>query len=222
MQPIKGVLFDLDGTLLDTAPDLVYALNTLRQSCNMPDIPLATLRPFISLGSKAMIRHILGIEETHPQFAALREQFLDIYEQNIANSTQLFPHVEAVLRYLDEKNIPWGIVTNKLTRHTSELLKRLELKHKPLCVICGDSLSTYKPDPQPILHACKLLHRDPSECIYVGDALTDVTASKAAGTKSLVALYGYIGSHEDPFSWQADGYLKDASELLNWLPEQVT
>lgn len=215
---IKGVLFDLDGTLLDTAPDLTYALNVLRKSLHLPEIPLTALRPYISLGSKEMVKQMLGIPESAPDFNKWRENFLEIYSQNIANLTQLFPHVEAVLAHLDQQEIPWGIVTNKLTRHTSELLKALHLDHRPICVICGDSLKVYKPDPAPILHGCELLKCEPKDCLYVGDAFTDVAASKAAGTTSLVALYGYIGTDENPFDWQADGYLQDASELFNWLP----
>ncbi|TAK77499.1 MAG: HAD family hydrolase, partial [Gammaproteobacteria bacterium] len=212
-----GVLFDLDGTLLDTAPDLVYALNQLRQEHDLPLLPLSTLRPIISLGSKVMIKRILGIEENSPSFNALREKFLSLYQQHLADSTQFFPGIENVLSYLEERKIPWGIVTNKLTRHTSALLKALRLDHRPVCVICGDSLPTYKPDPAPILYACQLLQQDPQQCLYIGDSLTDVTASKAAGTTSLVALYGYIGEGENPLNWLADGYIQQPIELLQWL-----
>lgn len=217
MNSIHAVLFDLDGTLLDTAPDLVYALNRLRNEHNLPDLPLSTFRPMISLGSIPMIKYSLGIEENHPNFNNLRKQFFDLYQEHIADSTQFFPEVEKVLTYLDDEHIPWGIVTNKLTRHTSQILKALRFDHRPICVICGDSLATYKPDPAPILYACQTLKQDPKNCLYVGDSLTDVTASKAAGTKSLVALYGYIGLEENPQTWPADGYIQRPIEIIEWL-----
>lgn len=217
MNAINAVLFDLDGTLLDTAPDLVYTINQLRQEHHLPPLPLETIRPIVSLGSKAMVKLALGIEESHPEFSKIREYFLAIYQDNLALSTQFFPDVEKVLIHLEENNIPWGIVTNKLTRHTSALLKALSLYHRPACIICGDSLSTFKPDPAPILHACKLIEKSPSNCLYVGDCATDVIASKAAGTQSLVALYGYIGAEEDPYAWEADGYINKPIEIIDWL-----
>lgn len=164
-----------------------------------------------------MIKFALGIEENHPKFNAIREHFLDIYQEHLADATRFFPHVERVLTHLDEQQIPWGIVTNKLTRHASVLLKTLRLDQRTPCIVCGDSLPTHKPDPAPILHGCQLLKQTPQNCIYVGDCATDVMASKAAGTFSLVALYGYIGLEEDPYGWQADGYIKEAIELIDWL-----
>lgn len=217
MKPIKAVLFDLDGTLVDTAPDLLRVLNQFRAEFQLPELALQAFRSMVSFGSKIMLTKTLGIEESHPNFKALRERFLDLYQTHLADSTELFPEVDQVLTSLEEKNIPWGIVTNKLTRHTVELLKALEMEHRPACVVCGDTLSTYKPDPQPILHACDMLKHSPDSCLYVGDSLTDVVASKAAGTACLVALYGYIGLGEDPYTWQADGYIKQPIELLDYL-----
>ncbi len=217
MTSFRGVLFDLDGTLLDTAPDLVYAFNQLRHDHDLPAMSLAELRPIISLGSKIMIKRLLGIDENSPHFNALREKFLAVYEEHLADSTQFFPGIEEVLSHLDETQMPWGIVTNKLTRHTSALLKALRIDHRPICVICGDSLPTFKPDPAPILYACQLLQQDPKTCLYIGDSLTDVTASKAAGTASLVALYGYIGEEENPIAWAADGYIQQPIEIMKWI-----
>lgn len=217
---INAVLFDLDGTLLDTAPDLVYALNRLREQHHLPKLPSSAIRPMISLGSKIIVKKLLGIDETHPDFMSVREQFFELYQQHIADSTQFFPQIENVLTHLETQRIPWGIVTNKLTRHTVELLKALRIDHRPLCIICGDTLSTYKPHPEPILHACRLLKTQPQHCLFVGDSLTDVTASKAAGTQSLVALYGYIGIEDDPYTWQADGYIQKPIEIINWLDNQ--
>jgi N-acetyl-D-muramate 6-phosphate phosphatase len=222
MKDIRSVLFDLDGTLLDTAPDLVFTINRLREEHGLPALPLSTIRPIVSLGSKAMVKLALGIEENHPTFSELREYFLALYQDHLAMSTQFFPQVEKVLAHLDAHNIPWGIVTNKLTRHTTILLKALNLDHRPACIICGDSLPTYKPDPAPILHACELVKQEPKHCLYVGDCITDVMASKAAGTKSLVALYGYIGEEEDPYTWKADGYIQEPLDILTWLDHRFT
>lgn len=217
MNSIRAVLFDLDGTLLDTIPDLVFALNRLRKEHNMPDLPLSAIRPIASLGSKAMVKLALGIEETHSNFNQLRDYFLDLYETHLADSTRFFPQIEIVLEHLETTHIPWGIVTNKLTRHTMALLKALRIDHRPGCIICGDSLSTFKPDPKPILYACELLQQAPQHCLYIGDAATDVVASKAAGTKSLVALYGYIDANEEPLLWNADGYVREPIEIIDWL-----
>lgn len=217
MQSIHAILFDLDGTLLDTAPDLAFALNQLRQEYHLPALPLPVIRPMISLGSKSIIKAALDITEDHPQFLILRERFFELYQQHIADSTQLFPTMDNVLTHLEQQHIPWGIVTNKLTKHTTALLKALGLDHRPHCVICGDSLPKYKPDPEPILHACRLLKQDPHHCLYIGDAAIDVAASKAAGTLSLVALYGYIMAGENPYDWQADGYINQPLEIMEWL-----
>jgi len=216
---IECVLFDLDGTLLDTAPDLVYALNLIRLERSLPEIPVSLIRSIANLGSKAMLRAGLDIDDAHPELPMLREQFLAHYHQNIANNTRYFPHVDKVLQYLDNKYIPWGIVTNKPGKLTDHLLKTLRIAHRPRCVVSGDTLSRAKPHPDTILHACRTLQINPASCLYVGDAATDITASKAAGTRSLVALYGYINSKDDPFSWKADGYVHEPMEIIDWLEE---
>lgn len=214
---VRAVLFDLDGTLLDTVPDLVSALNHLRNERGMLSLPLSAIRPIANLGSKAMIKCAFEMEESDKSFNALRLAFLSYYEDHIADATQFFPNVDGMLTHLENSNIPWGIVTNKLTRHTESLLKALSISHRPACVVCGDTLTTYKPSPDPILHACAILQLEPKDCLFVGDAITDVQASKAAGTTSLVALYGYIHGEENPYTWQADGYIEDAMDVLKWV-----
>lgn len=217
MSEFKGVLFDLDGTLLDTITDISFALNQLRHEFSLPPLPVASIREFVSEGSKVMLKAALNIQENHPQFNALREKFLTIYESHLADNTQFFPGMADVLSHLDEASIPWGIVTNKLTRHTMSLLAALELVERPRCVICGDTLATYKPDPAPITHACELLNIDARDCLFVGDSINDVLASKAAGSKALVALYGYIDTQINPYTWQADGYIQSPREIITWL-----
>jgi phosphoglycolate phosphatase len=213
----QAVLFDLDGTLLDTVPDLVYSLNLLRQDQGLSDIPVSSIRGIANLGSRAMIKCAFDIKDNDPQLPALREKFLDLYHQHPANFTQFFPNIDKVLQHLNHRDIPWGIVTNKPTRHTDVLLKALKIDHLPHCIVCGDSLSKAKPHPEPILHACKQLNIHPNECLFVGDAATDVQARKAAGTRSLVALYGYIAMTDDPYSWKADGYVHEPIEIIEWL-----
>lgn len=214
---IQCVLFDLDGTLLDTAPDLVFAINQLRIERRLSEIPVSLIRSVANLGSKELLRVSFDINDDHPDMPTLREKFLAIYHQNIARETRFFPHVDKVLQYLDDRYIPWGIVTNKPGKLTEHLLKSLRMDHRPHCVVSGDTLSRAKPYPDPILYACRTLKYQPSSCLYVGDASTDVTASKAAGTQSLVALYGYIHSKDDPFSWKADGYVHEPMEIIDWL-----
>ena len=214
---ITAVLFDLDGTLLDTAADLTFALNLLRQDHALPELPAAHFRDAISFGSKALLRVALNIEETHPDFKSLRQRFFDLYQQHLTTHTTLFPQIEEVLDALDQKNMPWGIVTNKRTQHTLSLLAALHLKQRAACIICGDTLAKQKPDPLPITHACHLLAQPADSCLYVGDAITDVAASKAAGTQTLVALYGYISKAIDPYTWEADGYVHEPREILQWL-----
>lgn len=219
MSLINAVLFDLDGTLLDTAPDLVYAINRLRNEHGLSDLSLETIRPIVSHGAKAMLKLALGIDENDKNFQSIREYFLEIYQNHLADDTQLFPNIDKVLTHLEAQRIPWGIVTNKPTKPTLVLLKALDLHLRPGCVICGDSLPTNKPDPGTILHGCEKLKQAPANCLYIGDAATDVIASKAAGTLSLVALYGYINANEDPYAWQADGYIKEPLEIIHWLQE---
>lgn len=213
---INAVLFDLDGTLLDTAKDIVYTLNLLRKDFGLAAISLAEIRSAVGLGSKEMLRQALHIEETHPDFGKLRNKFFDLYHQHLADHTQFFPQMENVLTELEQRGIDWGIVTNKLTRHTHSLLKALQFETRVECVVCGDTLAKNKPDPLPITYACNLLKQAPANCLYIGDTITDVMASKAAGTRSIVALYGYIDD-SDPYAWEADGYIHQPLDILKWL-----
>lgn len=219
MKSIRGVLFDLDGTLLDTAPDLTYALNQLRQERYLPELPVSSIRSIANLGSKAMLKHAFEMDEKDPGYASLRNQFFSLYQKHILDSTQLFPNIEKVLSHLEQRDIPWGIVTNKLTKHANVLLSALGLSRRTDCIICGDTLAKSKPDPLPIIHACQMLNAKPKDCLYIGDAITDVIASKAAGTKSLVALYGYINHEDDPLTWKADGYVNEPIEIIEWLEQ---
>lgn len=213
---IKAILFDLDGTLLDTVPDLLHTLNLMRLAQGMDELHVSQIRPYVNSGSKTLLSIGLNKAATS-DFSLLREKFFELYEHHLGKHSHFFPDMDPLLNQLEHRGIPWGIVTNKITQHTQLLLAALKIDHRPACVICGDTLSTSKPNPEPILHACSLLKHDPQQCLFIGDDAVDVLASKAAGTKSLVALYGYI--HEDPYTWDADGYINNPLEILDWLQD---
>lgn len=214
---INTVLFDLDGTLLDTAPDIGNALNEIRDAHKLPPLEQSLIRPYVGYGARAMLKFAFNVDEDHPRYTGLLDDFLHAYHAHLTKTTQLFPGMDKVLTHLEENNITWGIVTNKPSRFTFDLLKSLGLDKRSACIICGDSLSKRKPDPDQILHACELIQCSPEETLYVGDTSTDVIASKAAGTKSLVALYGYIKAEEDPHTWEADGYVNEPIRIIDWL-----
>lgn len=211
------VLFDLDGTLLDTAPDLAEAVNQIRRERALPELELATLRPHAGFGSKALLKVGMDADDDHPDYPDLLEAFLNNYQACSMQSTQFFPGIEALLSGLDALNIRWGIVTNKPQRFTTPIIEQLGLDQRAACVISGDTLAQRKPHPDQILHACQLLGVDVKNTFYVGDTFIDVQASQAAGTRSLVVLYGYANEHENPYDWNADGYLNQPSDLMNWL-----
>lgn len=218
---IKAILFDLDGTLLDTAPDLVFAINKLLDINNCPTLPYPIARPLAGHGGRVLIKAGFNIEKGHPNFDKLWQGFLKIYSEHICVQTTLFPGIQEVLNYLLEKKIPWGIVTNKPGWLTEPLLKKLNLFNQAACIVSGDTLSVAKPDPAPILHACKLITLQAHECIYIGDAERDIQASAAAGMQSLIAKWGYI-TDTDPFDqWGADGILEKPEELIDWLKRRI-
>ncbi|OGT45208.1 MAG: hypothetical protein A3E83_08020 [Gammaproteobacteria bacterium RIFCSPHIGHO2_12_FULL_41_20] len=219
---LSTVLFDLDGTLYDTAPDLAFALNQLCLAHHAPALAFKDIRPHAGHGSHSLLKLALNIDTTHPTFQQRYEQFITLYQSHISKTTQLFTGVKQVLTYLEEHAIPWGIVTNKPQNLTDQLLSMVPLPYKPHCLIYGNSLPKRKPFPDPILYACQLLKKNPYHCLYIGDTEIDVLASKAAGTQSMVALYGYISQSEDPYSWQADGYIKHPIDIITWLQSVVT
>lgn len=218
---INSVLFDLDGTLLDTASDLGNALNELRGNHKLEPLPLATIRPYAGYGSREMLKLAFDIDENHPHYTNYLDDFLHLYQTHLTKTTRFFPGMQDLLNELDEREITWGIVTNKPSRFAFDLLKAMDLDKRAACIVCGDSLSKRKPDPDQILHACDLLNITPANTLYIGDTMIDVTASKAAGTKSLVALYGYIKAEDDPQKWQADGYIHQPMDVLHWLTAEA-
>lgn len=216
---IDNVLFDLDGTLADTAPDLANALNAIRQKHNLEKLPLEVISPTVSLGGNAMIKLAFDLEEDESGFDEIREQFLNYYLEHIAEETRLYDGMETLLSSLEDNNKTWGIVTNKSGWLTIPLLEALSLDKRTACVVCGDTLEQRKPHPAPILHACELIQAEPAATIYIGDAQRDIEAGNRAGTKTMVALYGYIEKNEVPESWNADAMVSSVDEINDKLSE---
>lgn len=210
---IRAVLFDLDGTLADTAHDLGASLNMLRDAHDLPPLPDSELRAVASHGSDAFIKLGFDIPPSHPRFEPLREEFLQIYENHICDKTHLFSGMEQVLNYLQNHEMPWGIVTNKPARFTEPLVAKLFAAYPPGVVISGDTLAKSKPDPAPLIYAAARLNMHPKHCLYIGDAARDIEAGHAAGMHSIVALYGYLDLAEAA-SWEADTQIVEAQDLL--------
>jgi N-acetyl-D-muramate 6-phosphate phosphatase len=214
---LRAVLFDLDGTLLDTAPDMAGALNELRRENAMDPLPYEMIRGNVSHGAARVVKS--GFPDADAQsFADLQRRFLEIYRGALSRGTRLFPGMERVLEVLERRGIKTGIVTNKAAWLTEPLLVELDLRARFGCVVSGDTVAERKPHPLPILHAAKLLQVAPQECIYVGDAERDVQSAHAAGMPALVANYGYLLPDEDTAAWGGDGYLNEPLDLMDWLP----
>ena len=216
-QRIRTVLFDLDGTLLDTAPDLAYALNeTLREFGQAP-LPYETIRPVVSHGGVALIKLGFGLGPEHEGYQPRREYLLDIYRKNIARETRPFAGMSDVLDTLERQGLNWGVVTNKPAWLTEPLLQELGLFERAATVVSGDTLNERKPHPAPMLLACERAGSQAHECLYVGDAKRDIEAGHNAGMATLVALFGYIGDGDDPHTWGADALVDTPQEILDWL-----
>ena len=201
-KPNKAVLFDLDGTLIDTAPDMIYALKTvLKNNHTNTSISDKTLRKYVSDGSIGLINLVFP-NENNEEIQRLQSQFLDVYEKNLSRESQIFPHLDDLLFFLENNHFMWGIVTNKPTRMTLQLLKCIEL-YCPF-VVCGDTLRDRKPSPKPLIIASKLMDINPMNIMYVGDAKRDIEAGRLANMKTISAEYGYIKDEDDPKSWDAD------------------
>ena len=214
---IRTVLFDLDGTLLDTAPDLAAALNTVLEENQCPPLPLESIRPAVSHGGMALIKLGFKLQHNDPRFDALRQRLLTVYRENISSRTTLFPGMDATLQTIEQRGLNWGVVTNKPGWLTDPLMKDLRLYDRAVCIISGDTLQHSKPHPAPLLHACQLANSLPDQCLYVGDALRDIEAGRNAGMYTMVALFGYFTDHDQPHSWGATHLINEPRELLAWL-----
>lgn len=210
----EAVLFDLDGTLADTAPDLGGALNQLLLEHGRGPLPMESLRPHVSSGARGMIGAGLGITPTDPAYPGLQQRFLSIYQEALCVGTRLFPGMDEHLDELEARGIPWGIVTNKSQRFAIPLMEGLGLRQRSLCIVCGDSAQRAKPHGHPMHLASALLGIAASACIYVGDDERDVISGRAAGMTTIIAGWGYLGDGKPPTSWGADAIAASPQDIL--------
>jgi phosphoglycolate phosphatase len=217
----QAVLFDLDGTLADTAPDLAAAVNKMRHERGLSMVPLDDLRPLASAGARGLIGGAFGIGPDDHEFASMREEFLANYEADLCIETTLFQGIDAVLDELDARGVRWGIVTNKAARLTEPLVAQLALDDRAGCVVSGDTTPHSKPHPAPLLHAAKELAVPPERIVYVGDDLRDVQAGFAAGMVTVAAAYGYCGNDLPPTKWHAKHVVQSTAELQKLLRDIV-
>lgn len=214
---IRAVLFDLDGTLADTAPDLAGAANRMRQRRGLPPLPVERLRPVASAGARGMIGVALNVGPGDPAFEALREEFLAEYAAALDVESRLFEGVPELLARLDGAGLPWGVVTNKAKRFTGPVLEALGLAERAAVVIAGDTTPHAKPHPEPLLEACRRLAMPPGGAVYVGDDLRDIQAARAARMPCVAAAYGYLGEQGDVSAWAADHVVPHPLDLLKLL-----
>jgi len=214
---IRTVLFDLDGTLLDTAPDLAFALNETLREFGLAPLPYESIRPVVSHGGIALIKLGFDLGPEDEGYQPRREYLLNTYRANIARETRLFAGMDQLLDTLERQGLNWGVVTNKPAWLTEPLLQELGLYERAAVVVSGDTLNERKPHPAPMLLACERAGSQAYECLYVGDAKRDIEAGINAGMQTLVALFGYIGAEDDPHTWGADALVETPGGILGWL-----
>jgi phosphoglycolate phosphatase len=214
---IKAVLFDLDGTLADTAPDMARTVNAMRSRRGQAPLPEATVRPYVSQGARGMILAAFGIAADHSEYPAMRQEFLDLYGDNLCIDTRLFPGMEALLDRLEASAIAWGVVTNKFERFARPIVEALGLGSRAAVVVGGDTCARAKPHPDSLLHAAAAMGVAPARVLYVGDDERDVQAARAAGMPVVVAGYGYLGVGTPPSQWQADAVCNSPAEIEAWI-----
>ena len=210
---VKAILFDLDGTFADTAPDMARALNAIRHRHDLAALPLAVIRPHVSHGARGMLDVGFGISPQHATFAELRDAFYDEYQQNVCVESALFEGIESLVSALEQHGIAWGIVTNKAARFALPIAQALGFAERAGCIVCGDSTAHTKPHPAPLLHAAELIGIAPGDTLYVGDDARDIQAAHAAGMRGVVAAYGYIGVDADTRQWGAAFSIDAPSDL---------
>jgi 2-phosphoglycolate phosphatase len=215
---IDLVLFDLDGTMADTAPDLAAVANRQRQARGLAPLPLAELRPLASQGARGLIGRALGVAPGEPDFETLKQEFFTLYEGALCVRTALFAGIDSMLEEIERRGIKWGIVTNKIARFTEPLVRQLGLAGRAACIVSGDTTPHPKPHPAPLLHAATLAGCAAGRCAYVGDDLRDVQAGRAAGMVTVIAAYGYLGGAADLGQWNGDHVIDAPARLLDLLP----
>ncbi|MDD1609912.1 MAG: HAD-IA family hydrolase [Methylococcaceae bacterium] len=214
---LSCVLFDLDGTLVDTAPDLIACLNATLAAHDLNTVSVAHVKPFISLGALAMINASVTPAVSESKRAELLEAMLTRYENNIAEHTVFFTGMVETLASIEQHGLKWGVVTNKRQRFTKPLMDALQLSHRAACIISGDSTANPKPHSDPMLAACQQAGVNPRECVYIGDASHDITAGKSVEMKTLAAVYGYLKPTDNPETWGADALIDSPEQLTTWI-----
>ena len=214
---IKAVLFDLDGTLVDTAPDLGYALNLQRARHGLPPLDDAIIRPQASHGARGLLGVGFDLHPDDPHFARMREEFLQLYAENICRHSRPFPGILDLLSELEARQLKWGVVTNKPARFTEPLMSILDLAERAACIVSGDTCPQPKPHPAPMLAAAELCGATPAQCLYLGDAERDIQAANAAAMPALVAAWGYIDATDQPHTWGAHGEIHRPTDTLDYL-----
>lgn len=217
---LSCVLFDLDGTLLNTAPDLTTALNKALAHFNYPEVSPDSITPYISYGVAAMIERALKQDVSNDIKADILVSLLDYYENHIADYTKMYNGMPELLATLEAKGIPWGVITNKRERMTHPLMLALDLTRRAACIICGDTTAYSKPHPEPMLTACRQIQVIPEKCLYIGDAQHDITAGKAANMKTLAATWGYLKPDDKPQDWGANALIYHPNQILDWITNQ--
>jgi len=219
---LRAILFDFDGTLADTAPDLARAVNRMRTERGMPELPVRTVRPYASSGARGLLKIGFGITGEDPEFPRLRDEFLAHYDKALCVETRLFAGVPELLTEIERRGMAWGIVTNKATRFTHRIVAALGLAERVGCVVCGDTTPHIKPHPAPLLHAAQALALPPEACCYLGDDLRDVQAAHAAGMSSVAVEWGYHGTENDgPRSWNAGAVIAQPKDLIGVLKDPI-
>ncbi len=217
---ICTVLFDLDGTLVNTAPDLVNALNTVLENHGYPAVSSNKVTPFISTGAAGMLDYAMGVIPDQ-QKQQLVTELVNHYHQHIADYSKLYPEMDMVLQQLEKHALKWGVVTNKVTKLTQALLNKLELNNRAACIVSGDTTNYSKPHPAPLLEACKITKSTPCNCVYIGDARNDIQAAQRAMMPSLAASYGFINPEDQPKTWGANAVVENSSQILEWVLDHV-
>jgi 2-phosphoglycolate phosphatase len=214
---IDAVLFDLDGTLADTAPDMARTVNEMRGRRGLAPVPLHQVRPHVSKGARGMLLGAFEMTTEHPQFASMREEFLALYGDNLFIDTTLFPGMADLLGGLEARGIAWGVVTNKFERFARPVVAGLGLIDRSRVIVGGDTCARAKPHPDPLLHAAAQMGISPARIVYVGDDERDIQAASAAGMFGLAAGYGYIGDGAPPSAWGADAIVDEPAGVLAWV-----
>ena len=214
---IQAVLFDLDGTLIDSAPDLGAAADKMRTDRGLPSLPLSDYRPMAGAGARGMLGIAFDVKSEHPEFNALKEEFFSNYEKSLTQSTFAFDGVKELIAHLEVLDLPWGVVTNKSVRFTAPLTRAMPLFDSARTIISGDTTPYAKPHPEPLLEAARQLGIAPERCLYVGDDERDIVAGLAAGMRTVAASYGYLGQKADTLEWGAHATINSPEALLQLL-----